>query len=1120
MAALVVSPGGFAADPPAACELVLANGRVMDPQSGLDGVRHVGISGGRIVAVSEAPLTGRETIDVSGLVVAPGFIDLHSHAQDPASSLYQAHDGVTTALELELGVFPVGEWYREQAGRRPIHYGATVSHTSAHAAAILGMDLVASSTDPLAAGGITRETAREVANTTLTEAQIGTLRAALKRGLDEGALGIGMAIQYLPGVDTREVFRTFQTAAANRVPMFVHARNAGFLHPDSIDSLQELLADAAATGAPLHVVHIGSSGLAQAPLMIEMIDAARSRGLDVTTEVYPYGGGMAVYGSPLLTGPWRERFGIDYDDLQSVKTGERLTRETFERGVAETPEDPIVVHLTPEDTVDYAVAHPTVMIASDAVEVGPGRGHPRTAGTYSRVLGRYVRERQALTLMQALAKMTIMPARRLEASTPQMARKGRIRIGADADITIFDPERIIDRATYEEPMQFADGIVHVLVGGTFVVRAGTTVESVFPGEPIRRDPPLAAAPEAPEERADAVGTAPPTPAEVEAFADATMAELLQSALAPGAIVTIVHRDRLLLAKGYGYADVASGKVPDPQATLFHIGSVGKLMNAAIALRLEERGVLDIDADVNRYLKAVHVPEVGGAPLTARLLMTHRGGFETEAYHLVMPLARGSDMTPEEMQREIIRIRPPEAKSIYDNVGFGVLGQVVGDASDSSFPEALRREIFEPLGMSRSVAGLPLDRVADAATGYMPDADGLAAPIGHVTGLRIGQGAGDIRVTAVDIGRFLSALLLPGRLLQPATHARMMDFDTERFHPRLPGLGFAMMQLEYADRPAAGHRGQIDGFISKLVLFPQSGLGVFVGVNATHAPVPAPRLSDLLSAPRERPGGPVRMPPDPEIDTFMERFAEAFVPQSEPPPSTLTVDRELPAPALAGVYALPDASRYLLARMQASWDTVSARAEGGDRLWTDRCAPFVRQAPMYYECATPEGPVGVAFQTDGERVWVGFGILGAMERIPWWRTARFALLPLPVLVLIGLAGAARAPFETELRLRRILLIAGASTAAFLAALLLELEFAYPLTHSSAAALPIAWRIAFPLSALGWALCALRGGALLADSGAARPLGAGGRAFLLALVVAALGLIWLSWVWELLWPFQPR
>jgi N-acyl-D-aspartate/D-glutamate deacylase len=233
----------------------------------------------------------------------------------------------------------------------------------------------------------------------------------------------------------------------------------------------------------VHVCHIGSSGIRQVAMMIEMIDGAQSHGIDVTTEVYPYAAGMAVYGSPLLADDWQARYGIGYADLESVKTHERLTEETFKRGRAETPDEPIVVFMTSQELVDIAVVHPSVIIASDAVDAGR---HPRTAGSFSRVLGRYVREQHALTLMQALGKMTIMPAMRLEKAVPQMAMKGRLKVGADADITVFDARQVLDLATYAEPAQFSQGIIHVLVGGVAVVSDGRTVENAFPGQPVRR----------------------------------------------------------------------------------------------------------------------------------------------------------------------------------------------------------------------------------------------------------------------------------------------------------------------------------------------------------------------------------------------------------------------------------------------------------------------------------------------------------------------------------------------------------------------------------------------------------------------------------------------------------
>jgi len=467
----------------ASYDTVIVNGRVMDPGTGLDAVRNVGISNGRIAAISSKRLTGRRTIDAHGLVVAPGFIDLHSHAMDPLANVYQAHDGVTTSLELEIGVYPIGKWYEALAGKMVINYGATVSHMVARAAPVIGIELLQQSLDPIGAGLVKLETALKIGTMTLAPAQNQEMALALQRGIDQGALGIGVHLSSSSGADKLEIYRAFEVAARSGLTIFVHSRAASTMTPDGIVALQELLANSAATGARLHVVHIGSSGQRLAPLMIEMIDAARKHGLPVTTEVYPYRAAMADFGSPVFRGDWQELMGISYGDIESVKTHQRLTEESFNRGRAETPDEPVVAYVTSQSTVDYAVAHESVIIASDAVDVGR---HPRTAGTFSRVLGQHVRERHALSLMQALAKMTIMPARVLEPSVPQMRHKGRIAVGADADIAIFNPDTILDVATFEKPAEFSQGVMHVLVGGVAVIDNGRTVDNVFPGQPVRR----------------------------------------------------------------------------------------------------------------------------------------------------------------------------------------------------------------------------------------------------------------------------------------------------------------------------------------------------------------------------------------------------------------------------------------------------------------------------------------------------------------------------------------------------------------------------------------------------------------------------------------------------------
>jgi dihydroorotase len=223
--------------------------------------------------------------------------------------------------------------------------------------------------------------------------------------------------------------------------------------------------------------------LRETPELIAMIEGAQRRGLDVTTECYPYTAASTELQSTIFDPGWQESQAITYKDLQWAETGERLTAETFEKyrkqgGV-------VVIFAIPENVARQAVANPNVMIASDGMRLTGPKVHPRGQGTFSRVLGHYVREEKALDLMTALRKMTLMPAQRLEKRAPMFKNKGRIRVGADADITVFDPARIIDKATFEEPLQYSEGIEFVLVNGVAVLKGGQLVDGVFPGRATR-----------------------------------------------------------------------------------------------------------------------------------------------------------------------------------------------------------------------------------------------------------------------------------------------------------------------------------------------------------------------------------------------------------------------------------------------------------------------------------------------------------------------------------------------------------------------------------------------------------------------------------------------------------
>jgi dihydroorotase len=450
-------------------DIVITGGRVMDPESGLDALRNVGIQGKRIAVITERPLTGKTTIDARGLIVAPGFIDLHSHGQDDENYRYKARDGVTTALEMEVGVSPVTPWYAARDGRSLINFGATAGHIPARMAVMHDTGTFL----PRDAAAHRKATSEEKRAT----------EELLRRGLMEGALGIGLGIAYVPTATHPEILDVFRIAAERKVVVFVHMRSPGAVEPGSVtESIQEMIADVAVTGGSVHIVHITSMALGQTGLALDMIAGARKRRLDVTTEAYPYTAGQTDVSSAVFDEGWQEKLGITYKDLQWVATGERLTAESFARYRKQGGS--AILHAIPEEAARQAVANPDVMIASDGL-FSEGKGHPRAAGTYARVLGHYSRDQSAVPLMTAIRKMTLLPAQRLETVSPQMHQKGRIKVGADADITMFDAARVIDKATFDRPDQYSEGIQHVLVNGVAVVRDGKLVDGVKPGVGIK-----------------------------------------------------------------------------------------------------------------------------------------------------------------------------------------------------------------------------------------------------------------------------------------------------------------------------------------------------------------------------------------------------------------------------------------------------------------------------------------------------------------------------------------------------------------------------------------------------------------------------------------------------------
>jgi N-acyl-D-aspartate/D-glutamate deacylase len=472
---LLLAAPGLPAQP---YDLVLVGGRVLDPESGLDAVRNVGIVGGTIRAISEEKLAGTSTIDARGLAVAPGFIDINTYQHGDPFFRLRALDGTTTVLNLEQGALDVGAYYDQLAGKSLIHHGTAVGHILVR----MKVQGDPNHRDVAVHDSYPTEATRSRA---LTDEELAEVERGIERGLRAGAVAVGLGIEYVPGAKQSEILAMFRLAAAHGTPAHVHMRD--YHETRDWDDIYEMLGGALVSGAAVHINHMNSSAGSYTRECLDVVAKARALGLPVTTECYPYAAGMTGIDSAIFDG-WEQKSDADFSRLEWPETGERLTRESFARFRKEGGF--VILHRADaaahEEQLAACVADPSAMVASDGAWDG-GKTHPRSAGTNSRVLGVFVRERGAGTLLQAVAKLSLLPARHFESRVPAMKRKGRVQVGADADLVLFDPAKVADRATYREPLLPPTGSPFVIVAGVPIVRDGKVVDAVFPGRPVRAE---------------------------------------------------------------------------------------------------------------------------------------------------------------------------------------------------------------------------------------------------------------------------------------------------------------------------------------------------------------------------------------------------------------------------------------------------------------------------------------------------------------------------------------------------------------------------------------------------------------------------------------------------------
>jgi N-acyl-D-aspartate/D-glutamate deacylase len=487
--------------------VLLRGGRVIDPETAHDAVADVLVEGAKVSAVGpglDAP-AGAKIVDAAGLVVGPGFVDLHSHVHTVAGQRLQALDGVTTVLDLEAGLMPVSAAYRKAAAEgRPLNYGFSASWADGRGQVLAGVHPEAALLNTM------RLLADERWQRSSTASQLEAWIDLLRGELEAGALGIGILVGYAPRTDPAEYLAVARLAAEAGVPTWTHVRELVEADPSTpVDGTAEVVRAAGETGAHMHHCHVNSTSRRHIDRVLETIERSQAEGSRVTVEAYPYGAGSTGVGAFFLAPDRLAAWGIGPSSIVLLPSGERVADTARLIEVRrEAPETECIVEFLDEndpadmDLLRRSQLFPDAIAASDAMPVlwpggrhessewplpAGGVTHPRTAGTFCRTLRLYVRESRDWTWLEAFRRCSYLPARTLDFA-PAARGKGRLQPGADADIVVIDPAVVTDAATYTDSTRPSIGVRHLLVNGEAVVAGANLVIDAFPGRPLRAEP--------------------------------------------------------------------------------------------------------------------------------------------------------------------------------------------------------------------------------------------------------------------------------------------------------------------------------------------------------------------------------------------------------------------------------------------------------------------------------------------------------------------------------------------------------------------------------------------------------------------------------------------------------
>lgn len=906
-----------AAGPSPPFDVVIRNGRIVDGTGAPWYTADLGIRRGRVVAIGRLDGPAETEIDAAGLVVAPGFVDMMGQTANPllddarhARNLLT--QGITTINAGEgASAAPLGPEEAKRSGWRtmseyfqlleleglPINVVQTVGHTQVRR---------------LVLGDVDRRPTPE---------ELEQMRAHVREAMEAGAIGVSTALIYPPAVyaSTEEIAELAKVAGEYGGRYFTHMRNEGDKLLEAIDESLEI---GRAAGTPVHIFHLKAAGRdnwGKIPAAIARIRAARAAGQEVAADIYPYinnGLGIAALIHPrhfaqgrqrligslddpkvraqirqeMETEPgwenWYRHCGSDWNRVIIGSVGDaryaKLAGQSVAQMAEQLGEDPWETFFNlvkgdafalPQTMTD---ANKLLLIEQDFIsfctDVGPIGGsriasHPRAAGSFPRLLGRYVRDLGATSLEQAVSQASALACNEVMAYD-----RGRIAIGQAADVIVFDDEELTDHATFTEPNALSEGMKYVLVNGVVVLDDGQMTRA-RPGR-VLRGPGYR-----PEWAPARVSTGKLAPS--LRSLDRRIRQHLRLHRSPGVAVAITDQSRLVFARGYGYADVAT-RTPVTPESLFRIASISKPITAAAILQLVDQQKLALDDRVfdivkeEPFLAEDAQYDARLDDVTIRQLLQHRGGWDRDVSYDAMfravEFAEALGATPPAGPTEVIRYMlgqpldfDPGQRYAYSNYGYCLLGRVIERVSAEPYEAYVRAHVLAPLGIQRMRLGRtrleqrqPDEvRYYDPARGKSVFAEDLGETVAHPYGawhLEAMDSHGGWLASAVDLARFACAFDDPDAcpILKPSSVREIVSrpegragYDEEG-QPRSTyyGLGWAV-SVQGSDALQMAHSGSLPGTSTKLIRRPD-GRNVVILFNTRVSPL-ANRMSAALEA---------------------------------------------------------------------------------------------------------------------------------------------------------------------------------------------------------------------------------------------------------------------------------